>query len=69
MKTITMDFETYQEELKQARIKGFDVTKGLHSKLTSLIEVLSCGLMDRDAFYKAKRDLANLLKELEEVSQ
>lgn len=66
MKQITMDFETYEKELRQAKLDGFELTQGLHAKLIKILRgVRGYSIMDqKDAIYS----LAELVDKLEVLS-
>jgi hypothetical protein len=63
MKTITLDYETYEKELKAARVYGSNILKNLPKELEEILHGLNS--YDRKAFDEAK---ARLLKLLNEVS-
>lgn len=62
MKQITMDYETYEKEIKEAKLEGFEKQKDLLKKLKSVAK----GLQDRDmdGFNLGMYDLQKLIKEL-----
>lgn len=65
MKTITLDWDTYESELKQARKDGFDLVEDLHKKLPGIIKDLRG--YDGDAHYKAMVELCRIESALREV--
>lgn len=67
MKTITIDFETYQNELKNARIEGFNKRGDIYGQLKKYIQHLeSYNTHERQT---ALREVGKLMCELEDGTQ
>lgn len=61
MKTITMDFETYEKELDRAKAEGAKLTESFILSLDEAIETLSrSSIMSRNEFYSAIRKIINV---------
>lgn len=62
MKTITLDFETYEKELECARIEGFASTPKLIKELETLMNTVENGT--KTEFYEARYRLNQILYNL-----
>lgn len=62
MKTITLDFETYQSELKTSRLEGFEMRRQVVKELHSILDSLNTS--DANKFHAAKYMVAKLLTDL-----
>ena len=64
MKTITIDYDLYKDELDKARQEGFDIIPDLKVRLKEFLENCN-GYTTRDRFEKARTELIIILKKLE----
>lgn len=63
MKQITMDFETYEAELKEQRLKGFEISRNLLPRLQEMMKALNG--YSSDDFNKARNELLKLIYEVQ----
>jgi hypothetical protein len=66
MKTITLDYTTYRMELEQAKADGAKLYPHLKDKIQHLMYSLD---KDRISYENAKRDLWNLLVEIDNIDK
>lgn len=64
MKTITMDYDLYKDELDKAREEGFNVIPDLKVKLKEFLEYCN-GYTSIDKFNRSRQELINILHKLE----
>ena len=67
MKTITLDYETYQAELIEAKKQGFEVQYDLIEKLKNILRILDSG--EYGPLQKGRMEVFKLLMELDRVSE
>jgi len=67
LKQVTMDFDTYVEELKAAKHLGFNKNPQFKQELTALLKALRDG--DRQAYDKAEREIYQILRSLDEITE
>lgn len=66
MKTVTLDWETYVKELQLAKESGFNLLPNLKMELNRLFKSLD--KYDQTEYYEARKNLLNMIRELEDVS-
>lgn len=64
MKTITLDYETYQNELKEARTQGIPYIKEIKIAIENLIK--STNGHNANDFYEARHQVYKILQKLDE---
>ena len=67
MKQITLDYTTYQEELKLAKVEGFEIVIGLSKDLNNIIQDLVSH--DSTKFHKAMDKLRKINYELNKAGK
>ena len=67
MKQITMNYDLYIQELKDAKTKGFNVIPNLNTSLQKLIKALD--LNDEKLYYIARRDVLEILRDLDKIDK
>lgn len=67
MKQVTMDFDTYVEELKAAKHLGFNIVPELKDRLLKIVKAVES--RQGDAFDKAIHEIHVLLRELDQVGK
>jgi len=66
MKTVTMDFETYEKEIIQAKLEGSKLGKQLRDKLNLVLPRFRTS--SRDEFEKAYFELYEIVESIPVVS-
>mgnify|MGYP005850152685 CR=1 FL=1 len=62
MKTISMDYDEYLRNIRDAKINGLKESK---EKISQVIQTLNNLRLSEDDFIRAKMTLSSILKELE----
>jgi hypothetical protein len=62
VKTITLDFKTYEEELNRAKLDGFEVFSGLQLRLAKAVEKINSG--NYDSVHSGKIEIYKIIDEV-----
>lgn len=65
MKTLTIEYKLYLQELKQAKMEGFEHRRGLYETLRSILDGIDN--YDHNKYRTSRIKLAEILTELERI--
>ena len=67
MKTITMDYQTYQDELLKAKKEGSQLTNSLKEAMKNYMDAYEGYGQSRDSIYKLRKHVLTMIAEIETV--
>lgn len=68
MKQITINYELYLDELRQAKVDGFNIVAELKPKLKDILTQLN-SLNSQEQLFQCSVKLMDILKQLDNVEQ